>query len=85
MSELETRVKGCELGIKDLKKCQDTNYEEIRLDFAELRENHLPHMEERLEKKIDSGSKRNMWTYGIGIAIVSVIVALFGVLTLIGG
>uniref|UniRef100_A0A6M3LNL8 Uncharacterized protein n=1 Tax=viral metagenome TaxID=1070528 RepID=A0A6M3LNL8_9ZZZZ len=74
MSELETRIAGCELAIKE----QARDIEQVSLSIEEIRDNHLPHMEARLEKKIDNGIRRSMVVYGIGVAVIGIIVACVG-------
>jgi len=71
---LDTRIAGCELSIKD----QGKDIEYITLSIEELRDNHLPHMEARLEKKIDNGIRRSMVVYAIGVAVIGIIVACVG-------
>ena len=79
-----SRLKGCELRMEDIDKHTKENYIDIRLDLAELRDNHFPHMEDRINNKIDSGRRVMMWVYGSGIVIVSILVALFGSLIMAG-
>ena len=46
--------------------------------------NDLPHMEAKLEKKIDDEGKRNRWQSMWGVALIAILVALFGSLILVG-
>ena len=71
---LTTRIAGCELTLKE----QTKDIEYVALSVEEIRDNHLPHMEARLERKIDNGIRRSMIVYGIGVAVIGIIVALMG-------
>ena len=71
---LVTRMVGCELSIKD--QSEDIKY--VALSVEEIRDNHLPHMEARLERKIDNGIRRAMIVYAIGVAVIGIIVACVG-------
>ena len=73
-NELKTSVAGCQIRIEEIGG--DTR--QTALSVEELRDNHLPHMEDRINKKIELAKRQGMWVYAFGVAVIGVIVACVG-------